>query len=225
MRNLRSFYHIWIEIFVRIVLIYGFIKLESMEPFQRQILPDEIWIYRWDFVFKCQTATYRIFNEKHLNFRFPKRDSIVPVTILWPVVTVVPLSIYFMNFLLTRSFKDLKAALLGHSLSFGLNGVLIGEHATFYSIFISKNSICFVHFRHNEVNRRSTKAGLLLSMLSRWRHELWNELHGRSIRGAGREKKFPIWPQLVLVCHVGISELLLNCKIANFLRWRKGQEL
>jgi diacylglycerol diphosphate phosphatase / phosphatidate phosphatase len=46
MRNLRSFFHIWIEILVRIALIVAFIKLETMEPFKRQILPDEIWIYR-----------------------------------------------------------------------------------------------------------------------------------------------------------------------------------
>jgi hypothetical protein len=44
-RNLKSI-HIWLEIIVRIVLILGFIKLETVEPFQRKILPDEIWIYR-----------------------------------------------------------------------------------------------------------------------------------------------------------------------------------
>lgn len=46
MRYLRTFYHIWIEVFVRIILIIAFFKLETMEPFKRQILPDEIWIYR-----------------------------------------------------------------------------------------------------------------------------------------------------------------------------------
>lgn len=44
-RNLKSI-HIWLEVILRIALIVAFIKLESVEPFKRKILPDEIWIYR-----------------------------------------------------------------------------------------------------------------------------------------------------------------------------------
>lgn len=47
LRNLKSI-HIWIEILVRIALIVAFVRLETVEPFTRKILPDEIWIYRFD---------------------------------------------------------------------------------------------------------------------------------------------------------------------------------
>lgn len=45
LRNFKSL-HIWLEIIVRIALVLAFVKLETVEPFQRKILPDEIWIYR-----------------------------------------------------------------------------------------------------------------------------------------------------------------------------------
>lgn len=44
-RGLKSI-HIWLEIIIRIGLIVAFVKLETVEPFQRKILPDEIWTYR-----------------------------------------------------------------------------------------------------------------------------------------------------------------------------------
>lgn len=70
--------------FFRVSLLTAFIKLETVEPFQRKILPDEIWIYRWD-------------NEEFKEFiililmicRYPVTPSFVPVTILWPLVTLV----------------------------------------------------------------------------------------------------------------------------------------
>jgi len=101
LRNLKSL-HFWLEILVRIALVAAFLKLENVEPFQRKILPDEIWIYR-----------------------YPVKSSYVPVSVLWPLVTLVPTLIFIVNYIFTRHSKDLKAAVLGHTLSFGLNGVLI----------------------------------------------------------------------------------------------------
>jgi len=101
LRNLKSL-HFWLEILVRIALVVAFVKLENVEPFQRKILPDEIWIYR-----------------------YPVKPSYVPVSVLWPLVTIVPTLIFIVNYIFTRHSKDLKAAVLGHTLSFGLNGVLI----------------------------------------------------------------------------------------------------
>jgi len=101
LRNFKSI-HIWLEIIVRIALIVAFFRLETVEPFQRKILPDEIWIYR-----------------------YPNKASYVPVTILWPLVTVVPTFVFIINYIATRHSKDLKCAILGHTLSFGLNGVIV----------------------------------------------------------------------------------------------------
>jgi hypothetical protein len=39
----------------------------------------------------------------------------------------VPISIFILNFILTKHSKDLKSAILGHTLSFGLNGVIVGK--------------------------------------------------------------------------------------------------
>ncbi|KAL7021771.1 hypothetical protein ACKWTF_012012 [Chironomus riparius] len=60
-----------------------------------------------------------------LFFRYPNRESYVPITILWPIVVLIPLSIFILNLIITRHVKDFKSALLGYSLSFGLNGVII----------------------------------------------------------------------------------------------------
>lgn len=164
------------------------------------------------------------------NFRFPKRDSIVPVSILWPLVTLVPISIFFLNFILTRNFKDLKNALLGHSLSFGLNGVLIGREFSFDDVFIRHYPFIlkyfeFTFYRCNEIVRGTSEAGFFRTLLSRWRHELGNVVHWRQTWSAGWQEKFSIRSQLIRFCHVGISELLLNCKTANLLRRRKGKKL
>lgn len=83
------------------------------------------------------------------SFSYPEKPSYVPVTIMWPLVTLViyiliikiydpcltfsvlhfqvPMFIFVLNYLFTRHSKDLKAAVLGHTLSFGLNGVFVGE--------------------------------------------------------------------------------------------------
>ena len=37
----------------------------------------------------------------------------------------IPLSIFILNLIITRHGKDFKSALLGYSLSFGLNGVIV----------------------------------------------------------------------------------------------------
>ncbi|CRL05669.1 CLUMA_CG018702, isoform A [Clunio marinus] len=102
LRYIKKTLHTWLEILVRIGLIFSFIKLESVEPFKRKILPDEIWIYR-----------------------YPIKPSYVPVTILWPLVTVLPTFVFILFNICTKQSKDLKAAVLGHTLSFGLNGVLV----------------------------------------------------------------------------------------------------
>lgn len=39
----------------------------------------------------------------------------------------VPTFFFIVNYIFTRHSKDLKAALLGHTLSFGLNGVFVGK--------------------------------------------------------------------------------------------------
>lgn len=39
----------------------------------------------------------------------------------------IPTFIFLVNYVFTRHSKDFKAALLGHTLSFGLNGVVVGK--------------------------------------------------------------------------------------------------
>jgi hypothetical protein len=126
MRNsLFKSLHIWTEVFLRIFLFIAFIKLETTEPFQRKILPDEIWIYRWVTHHKMciYLWNFHLFSSS----RYPVKPSLVPVTVLWPLVTFIPIFIFIIVSVLTRHASDLKSALLGHTLSFCFNGVVVGE--------------------------------------------------------------------------------------------------
>lgn len=51
--------HIWLEVLVRVALIAAFIRLETVEPFKRKILPDEIWIYRLVYEHKSHAIAER----------------------------------------------------------------------------------------------------------------------------------------------------------------------
>ncbi|KAG5674158.1 hypothetical protein PVAND_004142 [Polypedilum vanderplanki] len=102
LRNIKSKIYIWIEIIIRLALFVAFLKLETLEPFQRKILADDLW-----------------------NYRYPNKKSYVPVTLLWPILTLIPTFVFILNYIFTRHSKDLKAAMLGHTLAFGLNGVLV----------------------------------------------------------------------------------------------------
>ena len=58
-------------------------------------------------------------------YRYPNKTSYVPVSILWPLVTIFPIFFFVLHYIFTRNYNDLKAALLGHSLACGLNGLLV----------------------------------------------------------------------------------------------------
>lgn len=44
----------------------------------------------------------------------------------------VPTLIFIVNYVFTRHSKDLKVAILGHTLSFGLNGVFVGKTIVYF---------------------------------------------------------------------------------------------
>lgn len=76
-------------------------ELEKSTPFKRKIHPDEIWLYR-----------------------NPRTEDYVPISILWPVLLMIPVVIFLFNYLLSRDKNDISQALLALTLSLGLNGVI-----------------------------------------------------------------------------------------------------
>lgn len=38
--------HLYLEVIIRIILVVTFFKLETVEPFQRKILANDLWNYR-----------------------------------------------------------------------------------------------------------------------------------------------------------------------------------
>lgn len=64
LRNFKSSIHTWIEIIIRICLFVAFIKLETVEPFQRKILSDEIWEFRLVLNLFCPKRSH--FSQKYL---------------------------------------------------------------------------------------------------------------------------------------------------------------
>lgn len=76
-------------------------KLEHTTPFKRKIHPDEIWLYR-----------------------NPRTTDYVPISILWPVVFVIPLLVIILNFIINRDRNDVSQSIFGFTLAIGLNGVI-----------------------------------------------------------------------------------------------------
>lgn len=81
--------------------ILFFRKLEHSTPFKRKIHPDEIWLYR-----------------------NPRTSDYVPISILWPVVFIVPLLVITLNFIINRERNDVSQSIFGFTLTIGLNGVI-----------------------------------------------------------------------------------------------------
>jgi membrane-associated phospholipid phosphatase len=99
-RQKTKFYHLT-EAVLRFGLLLLFTELETWKPFTRKIQPEEVWLYR-----------------------NPMTDSYVPGSLLWTLVTLVPLSAILAGFLVYRDKADLTAASLVVTLAMPLNGVL-----------------------------------------------------------------------------------------------------
>ena len=87
------------EAVLRVVLLVGFVVLEYWAPFERVIQPEEAWLYR-----NPQTASY------------------VPTSLLWPMVSLVPLVTVAVGLLATRDAADAFVAMLVATLLVPLNG-------------------------------------------------------------------------------------------------------
>jgi len=77
-RQKTKFYHLT-EAVLRFGLLLLFTELETWKPFTRKIQPEEVWLYR-----------------------NPMTDSYVPGSLLWTLVTLVPLSAILAGFLVYR---------------------------------------------------------------------------------------------------------------------------
>lgn len=75
--------------------------MEKSTPFKRKIYAEELWHYR-----NPRTADY------------------VPIAVLFPMILIIPLSIFVLNFFATRDRNDVSQASLALTLGLGLNGVL-----------------------------------------------------------------------------------------------------
>lgn len=62
----------------------------------------------------------------HFGKQIINHKSLLVLTNLF-LFSQVPTFVFIVNYIFTRHSKDLKAAVLGHTLSFGLNGVIVGK--------------------------------------------------------------------------------------------------
>ncbi|XP_043217673.1 phospholipid phosphatase 5-like [Amphibalanus amphitrite] len=89
------------EVCVRIFLLLVFLKTELTDPFERQIRPEEAWVYS-----------------------YPQMDSYVPGSALWFLVVSVPVATIGALFLINRDWIDLREAGLCSSLALLLTGIV-----------------------------------------------------------------------------------------------------
>ncbi|KAK2715438.1 phospholipid phosphatase 5-like [Artemia franciscana] len=89
------------EFALRIGLWSFFLHMEEWPAFERKIHQEELWLYK-----------------------NPRTPSYVPSEMLWFLVVFVPLVVFSICFLVTKDFSDLINALLGYTLSMGINGVI-----------------------------------------------------------------------------------------------------
>lgn len=74
---------------------------DEVEPFIRQINPNEVWKYQ-----------------------YPVTPSYVPSKYLWMLIFITPLSIFLIEFAVVKNWNDQKSAAWALSLSYSLNGFL-----------------------------------------------------------------------------------------------------
>ncbi|XP_013200355.1 phospholipid phosphatase 5 [Amyelois transitella] len=94
-------YNLFIEILVRVVLLSSFCYMETMTPYTRIILPNDM-----------------------PDYKYPRRDSFVPSGMLWAVVLSVPFTLSLLAWAVCNDCNDALEVLLAWSLSLGINGVL-----------------------------------------------------------------------------------------------------
>lgn len=93
--------HLFIEIIIRIFLGIIFLILDFSEPFQRQIQPEELWLYK-----------------------NPRTHSYVPSAMLWLIAFLIPSIVIFMVNMTRKQKTDGEEALLGVSLALMINGIV-----------------------------------------------------------------------------------------------------
>lgn len=132
--------------------------LEKAAPFQRKIHPDEIWLYR-----------------------NPRTQSYVPTEVLWPFVFGIPCTVFLIYLLVSKNKLEFIQANMGLTLALGLNGIItnvlklcVGKHCVWSTVLLT---IDCCMFRINVIHR-TTAAGFLLEMFSKWWNEQWNGMYG-----------------------------------------------
>ncbi|XP_053623094.1 phospholipid phosphatase 5 [Plodia interpunctella] len=94
-------FNLFIEILVRVILLSSFCYMETMTPFTRKILPEEL-----------------------PDYKYPRRDSFVPSGMLWAIVLSVPFTLSLIAWAVCNDCNDALELLLAWSLALGINGVL-----------------------------------------------------------------------------------------------------
>lgn len=89
------------EIVIRVLLGVLFICLEFMEPFHRELQPEEMWLYK-----------------------NPRSNSYVPASALWVIISVAPLLVILVFYFIRKDKIDAIQSFLGLTLTMALNGVL-----------------------------------------------------------------------------------------------------
>ncbi|XP_001996281.2 phospholipid phosphatase 5 isoform X2 [Drosophila grimshawi] len=99
-RNSISKYSDIIDIGIRIAIVLGFIKLETMSPFKREIHPEELWLYK-----------------------NPRRPDIVRGDELLLSVIGVPLFLTIIFYVMTKDRRDFRAASWAWTMAVCMNSI------------------------------------------------------------------------------------------------------
>ncbi|XP_055849616.1 phospholipid phosphatase 5 isoform X3 [Episyrphus balteatus] len=98
---LMRYVNIFVEIAVRVLLVYGTAKLERTESFKRQIHPEEVWLYK-----------------------NPISKDYVPASTALFWILVAPIVLITTHFLMCRDKKDFKQAFSAFTLGLAMTGFL-----------------------------------------------------------------------------------------------------
>ena len=155
--------------------------MEKLQPFQRKIHPDELWLYKNPLTESYVPSKMLWVN---MNIKMWVKHVILSYEpfflIVQPIVVFAPLIVIFMVYFFRREVTDVTQALLSLTLALGINGIVtdiikltVGKKPT-HPIVLFILTFC-------TLQSRETTSRFFLAMLPRWSFQSSHALHRRSI--------------------------------------------